>query len=107
MKIGFYSSLLKFAQRRAADMTDPGDEGCPAVTAKLQPITSNYPWIYIDYLVEGSLYLQELRRLEDSFRLFCEKEKASFQDLRISASTERPGKFSVRVKLVYREDLAR
>lgn len=107
MNIGFYTSLHKFAQRRAKDLTDPGDEGTPAVRTTLQPIASNWPWLYVDFKVVGKLYLQELRRLDDAFQLFCREHKVSFQELTISSSVEHPGSVMVRVKLVYRDDLDR
>lgn len=98
----FYAGLHKLATQLALHMSDEGDEGSPQIEVVLKEIGSNYPWLYVDYVVKGPLSLFTLEYVRHTLCDFAVDHHGHLETVTLTGG---PGfkEMSVRFKLVYTE----
>ncbi len=104
----FFARLHALAQELAEKHSIEDLEGDPGYQVKYPgKMSSNYPWVYIDFTVQGTLPISVLADIEARFKLLCEscEQLASYLTTNLYVYNRRLP--TLRCRLIYREDLKR
>lgn len=77
----YHKKLIELVDKVCEDFSDETDS--LKVYWPDRTIDSNYPWLYIRFGWDGTLDLQDLKKIEKRFQDFCTLEGGSFQSLRM------------------------
>lgn len=95
----FFAGLNEVGKKISSQLTFEGTEGDRGFGVALKSISSNYPWVYIDFGYSGSLSFELLNDAQTLVKDYCSLKDASYLTAHIS-------KTGIRFRLIYREDLA-